>query len=62
MEIGHSLISGSFFTIFLLNIGLISTFNLPPRLACYLIRALSNLGANVRIFWKFQIAALIIYS
>ena len=30
---------------------------MPPRLACYLIRALSNLSGNIRIFTKFSILA-----
>ena len=45
-----SLISSSFFKIFLLNIGLISIYKIPPCLPCYLIRALSNLTWNI---WKF---------
>ena len=45
-----SVISWSFFKIFLLKIGLISIYKMPPCLAHYLIRALSNLSGNIRIF------------
>ena len=45
-----SVISCSFFKFFLLKIGLISIYKLPPHLACYLIRVLSNLSGNVWIF------------
>ena len=45
-----SVISWSFSKIFLLKIGLISTYKMPPCLPCYLIRVLSNLTQNI---WKF---------
>ena len=57
-----SVISWSFFTIFLLKISLISIFYLPPHLPSYLLKALSNLSAKIRIFGNFEKFALIIYA
>ena len=45
-----SVISWSFFTIFLLKISLISIFYLPPRLPCFMLKALSNLSGKIQIF------------
>ena len=44
-----SVISWSFFKIFLLNIGLINTYKMPPHLPSYLIRALRYSSVNI---WK----------
>ena len=44
-----SLISWSFFKIFLLKIGLISIYKMPPHLACYLIRALCILTQKIQL-------------
>ena len=43
-----SVISWSFSKIFLLKIGLISIYKMPPHLPSYLIRALSNLSLKIQ--------------
>ena len=47
-----SVISWSFSKIFLLNIGLINTYKIPPCLACYLIRAQRYSSGNIQKNWN----------
>ena len=60
--ISRDVISWSFSKIFLLNISLINTYKMPPRLPSHLIRVLRYKGQNIQIFPILHVFAIAFHT